>query len=323
LNGLKKNDNQLTLDGTRDYLAEENAAIDRRITKLVSIRQLRDDETLGDEFFKLAQILILCALPYSPTDETKITRRCRLSDGTKLSVTFSAMREGVSMPFGADRQLLAWMFDSALREGSPIVKWKSALQYQKDTGKTKAGKNNRDLKERFARLSGLGIVIERNGGETGASLLVIEKWNLPSSIDKHAETRERVALTEGGKGYGFQLGSHLWEEIRKHHVVLPRQLWINSSKSWRIQDASLWLYYRCYSAQSTSRVGWALLAEQFPPDKSNTWRLESLFERAVKELRVIWPEAPVAVTKEGLVFTKATVPLLPDNPSVNRVRKLK
>ena len=65
MSGLKKNDLQLTLDGSQDYLAEENAASDR----------------------------------------------------TRLSVTFGAMREGVRMPFGADRQLLAWMFDSELRKG--------------------------------------------------------------------------------------------------------------------------------------------------------------------------------------------------------------
>jgi hypothetical protein len=70
-------------------------------------------------------------------------------------------------------------------------------------------------------------------------------------------------------------------------------------------------------------VPWDSLHEQFPPDDSNSWRLKALFEQAVKELHIVWPEAQVTVVETGLLVNKAKMPLLPDNPTMNRVRRLK
>jgi hypothetical protein len=316
---------QLDLAIDRDYAAEQTLALEKRMGKLICIRQLRDDATLGDEFFKLAQALILCSLPYSRTDETKITRKTRLSNGAILYVTFTAGRANIPLPFGADRQLFAWMIDKALRQGSPLVSWSSAAEYLREIGKSPYGNNAVDLKERFNRVSGLSIMIERvsGGGERGGSYPVIERWNLPASIDMYSDDREHVALTEGGKGFGFLLSGPLWAEIKAHHVVLPRQLWLSSRGSWRLQDATLWLYYRCYQAQSETIITWDSLREQFPPDRSNTWRLKALFKQAVKEVLVVWPEAQITVMKTGLLVNKTKVALLPDNPAMNRVRRLK
>ncbi len=105
--------------------------------------------------------MLLCTLPYSTTSENHITRTARLGDGSTLTVTFSTGIPEVPLPFGSDRKLLAWVFDRAINSESPVIGWESAWEYQKELGLKRSGKNNRYLRARFHRISGLNINIER------------------------------------------------------------------------------------------------------------------------------------------------------------------
>jgi hypothetical protein len=108
-------------DGARDYSAEREAARLNTSDRVADLAVSGRDQTLGDEYIKLAQAMILCTLPHSATKETKITRRARLGDGTTLAVTFSATADGIGLPHGADRKLLFWLLDRAIRNDSPFV----------------------------------------------------------------------------------------------------------------------------------------------------------------------------------------------------------
>ena len=58
----------------------------------------RRDGSLGQEYIKLAQAMVMCALPNSPTDERQIVRRARLGADTFLEATFTANLVGVQLP---------------------------------------------------------------------------------------------------------------------------------------------------------------------------------------------------------------------------------
>ena len=62
-----------------------------------------------------------------------IWRYC-LGDGSTLTVTFSTGIPDVTLPFGSDRKLLAWVFDRAINSESPMIAWESAWEYQKEIG---------------------------------------------------------------------------------------------------------------------------------------------------------------------------------------------
>ena len=309
----------------RDYEAEQANALAVRAKQLGEMRVKRMEGTLGDDFTKFAQFNILCALPYSPTIATRVTRRSRLSDGSKMSVTFSAVRDGVALPFGGDRRLVMWLFDQALCLDSPTVPWDSGSRYLRDMGMKESGKNRQDLRDRFDRVSGLAIVVERKGIETcsGEIVALLKGWHLPSSIAGEGIDAGNVqAIDEGKKPYCFELSPALWREIKAHHVVLPRSFWAHLKGSWRVQDAMIWLVYRLYGAQSESGITWAQLREQLPQDDSNSQRMKVTFRTAVKQLLAIWPEAGVEVMRWGLQLKPSSEMLLPDDPSRNRVRKL-
>ena len=144
-------------DGQRDYSAEPEAARVNTSDRVADLAVSGRDQTLGDEYIKLAQAMILCTLPHSATKETKITRRARLGDGTTLAVTFSATADGVGLPHGADRKLLFWLLDRAIRNDSPFVPWSSAAEFSREMGLEKDGRTNKQIKERFLELPALSL----------------------------------------------------------------------------------------------------------------------------------------------------------------------
>ncbi len=311
---------------SRDYPQERTKAISKRALDVAEIREARDSGALGDDVFKLAQAMILCTLPYRPTSEVKITRKARLGDGSTLIVTFMAARDGIPMAFGSDRKLLTWMFDKAIQSDSPFVPWNKATEYSKETGINDSGKNLRDLRDRFRRLSGLVISIERRtqAGEKGKTVPVIEEFNLPPSVaSMEAEAAGQGRLPELAEIYGFKLNESLWRDIKRHNVAIPRELWLRTKGSAQLQDILLWMFYRCYSAQTESVVPWDGIRQQLPQEDSNPWRLKQLVKTAVMELRLIWPEARVEVVKEGLLVKRALAGILPDDDQMKRRRLLK
>ncbi len=90
----------------------------------------------------------------------------------------------------------------------------------------------------------------------------------------------------------------------------------------QLQDLLTFFVYRCYCAQSETVIPWAGLKEQFPQDDSNLRRLKQNVKKAVKQLRLLWPEVRIDVLPEGVWVNKAVQPLLPEDASKRRVRRM-
>jgi hypothetical protein len=317
-------------------LAVRDRAAEKRIAKgkqALRIGQLMDDRNtgkLGDEVIKIAQAMLLCTLPYSATTENHVTRTARLGDGSTLTVTFSTGIPDVPLPFGSDRKLLAWVFDRAINSESPMIAWESAWEYQKEMGLKRSGKNNKDLRERFHRISGLNINIERQdaSGIAGKNFSIIDTYNLPPSITGRKFNPNQRSLGYAAEApelppapFGISINQTLFHDIRKHHVAVPRSLWLQSKGNSQVQDMVLWLYYRCYAAKNESLIPWSALAQQFPQDK-NPRRARQHAREAIAQLRLLWPGVRVEATTTGIWVDKATQSLLLDDPSKGRIRRL-
>ncbi len=319
-----------SLKPARNRAAEQRVAKDKQALRLGQLLDDRNTGKLGDEVIKIAQAMLLCTLPYSATTEQHITRKARLGDGSTLTVTFSTGIPGVPLPFGADRKLLAWVFDRAINSESPMIAWESAWEYQKEMGLKRSGKNNRDLRERFHRISGLNINIERKdaSGIAGKNFSIIDTYHLPPSItgrtvhpDQHSLGYPNDAPDAPQAPFGISINQTLFHDIRKHHVAVPRALWLQAKGNSQVHDMVLWLYYRCYAAKTESVIPWSALAEQFPEDK-NPRRSRQHAREAIAQLRLLWPGVRVEATATGIWVDRATQALLLDDPSKGRVRLL-
>ena len=315
----------------RNYRAERLDASSSTIDAMVELQNERSLGTLGNEVIKLAQALVLCSLPPRATDQTRLSRTARLSDGSKLTVTFSATIEGVDLPYGADADLLEWLIDKAIKQDSPFVQVKSANEYLADTGRTRTGPAVRDLAKRFRRLTGLVISIDRpneKGYETFI-LPLISQSRLPKSLEPKVSEKEKgkKSISKNGKEaeiYGVMLESRLFLDARAHHISYPKIMWLKlqGAVGYRVRSIMTFLNYRCWCAQSESVIPWEAFQEQFSGNDSNPRRIKSLVKEAVGHLKVIWPEASIGLVPQGVLVGRSSVQLLPSDPKKNRVRRL-
>jgi hypothetical protein len=125
--------------------------------------------------------------------------------------------------------------------------------------------------------------------------------------------------------FGIQLEERFFQDIKKHHVAIPRRLWMQlqgQKGGPQLQDLLTFFVYRCYCAQSETVIPWAGLREQFPQDDSNPRRFKVQVKKAIAQLRILWPEIRIDVVKEGVWVDRAVLPLLPDDPTKKRIRRL-
>ena len=285
----------------RDRQSEESASQEKFVQDLVRIREKRDAGSLGMQMTQIAQAMVLCGLPYSPTKETKIVRRARLGDGSTVSVTFSAGLDGISMPYGSDRTLLHWMIDKAIKTQSPVVSWDTATEFLRDVGMADSGKNRKDLKQRYKRLTGLTIGVVRKGS-TESTVLVpfIEESHLPTSVDLRAERSGQNLLKLDEPIFGFRLGDRIFKEILQYHVPVPFELLQATKKKSQLQDLLIFLYWRSFAAQSETLIPWESLREQLWQEDSVSSRIRIRFREAITVFKTIWPELNAEAEKRGL-----------------------
>lgn len=313
----------------RHYAKERETAINNSIERISGLREDRNSGALGEEVIKMAQALILCTLPYRPTEERQVTRTARLSDGSTLKVTFTAGLTDVDMPYGNDRDLMAWLFDKAINSKTSFVTIKNATEYLRETGKQRNGDRVKELAARMRRLSGLVIGIERRGETNTLTMMLpmIAASNLPHNlaVQLNAENNGQKPLPGLENPFGIQLEERFFQDIKRHHVAIPRRLWLQlqgQKGGPTMKDLLTYLVYRCYCAESETTIPWAGLREQFPQDDSNPRRLKSNVRKAIKQLRILWPEVRIDATDKGVWVGKPPMLLLPDDPSKKRVRRL-
>lgn len=314
----------MTARKTRDRAAEIELARQNQQDAVAELAEKRGNGSLGEDYIKLAQFMILCTLPYSEQEERQVTRRARLGDGSHLEVTFTALRPGVPLPFGADRKLLVWLFDRAIRSSTPFITWDSALEYQREMGISMSGRSNQQLQARFRRISGLGINIVRDGATKERSLnyVIFEETNLPNSITGVTlEANGQQRLPELVDAFGFSMHTKLFNDIRKYYIALPRQLWRELPGTTQVQDLVYFLIWRLYSTQNETIIPWAGLREQFPGD-SNPRRIRVSAKEAIRIVQAIWPAADLRVVEQGIWVDRPSEPLLEDDTARGRIRKL-
>ena len=128
-------------EARRNYRTEVRNSRTELATKMVMLREAR----LGPspEVIVTAQFLIFMGLPNRPTSERVIRKSTRMGDGSQIVVTFTAMNEGIDLPYGSDVNMLHWMINRAVQLESPFVSWETAQEYLTWMNLSKGGRTLR------------------------------------------------------------------------------------------------------------------------------------------------------------------------------------
>lgn len=308
----------------RNRGAETQQSKERLAENLAVIRLARDSGELDREVMQLAQSLILCGLPYRPTEAIRLSRKARLADGSTVTVTFTAAIDGTPLPFGSDRTVLHFLFDKAIKTGQRFVSWETAKEFVDAMGMQKNGKNYADLRARFSRIRGLAISVLRAGpdGEGAIVMPIIRRSHLPTSVDMKSEAAGKQLLPLGnGITFGVEIDEEFFADLKLHHVPVPAMILQTTRKQSQLQDLMLFLYWRCYAAKRESLIPWVSLHQQLWQDDKKESRIKGRFVDAIKALRVIWPELDAEAMPEGLRMAppRGGVQLLLEGKSMKRV----
>ncbi len=298
-------------DVRRDWRSEELTARSRFAQAIASLRAQRQ-ENLWRELIYVSRFLTITSLPYRPTTQRQISKSCRLSDGTKVTITYSAMLDGVALPYGSDRTLLHWLLDKLSRnlstaktpeerQAASYVEWTAAADYLNEMGMNAgSGKNISDTRARWLRVSGLGIGIRVQGGpaELVEVMTLIDRAVLPSSVDSSREHRGQQRLE--GMRFGVWFTPKLVALLMQDPVPTPKELLRSMRKQSQLQDFVLFLTWRSYAAMTESLIPWSDVREQLWQGDGHEWRVKTRFAKAISVLRVIWPELQAEARRSGL-----------------------
>ncbi len=286
--------------GPRNYRKEEAAAQTSLFDAMSDFRAERRSG-VSHELVQIAHALILCGLPYRPTDATRHVRLSRAADGSLVRVTFHAVgtdREGnpIPMAYGSDRTLLHWCVDRAIKLKSNFVPLANATDFMRDVGQKSTGPNYARLRAAYQRVSAMAIVVERFGSTEGRNITpIMRNSRLPNSIKPRENTAEPI---DGP--VGIQFDQEFFNEFMRNHVPFPWAMLRSLNQKPQMQDYIVFLHWRSFAAKTTSLIPWDILREQLWQDDSNPRRIRTRFVEAIKILKVAWPELNAAAETKGL-----------------------
>lgn len=274
------------------------------LDKMVKLREARLSP--NTEIIRTAQILVLLGLPTRPVKDRQITKYSRLGDGSRITVTFTAVNEGVIIPYGADTNLLHWMINRSINTQSPFVSWNAALEYLKFANMSRSGRNMYLLRERVKRIAGLAVSIQRKNIVSSETYIlpIVRASRLPNSLMVDSYTSQNVLPFDENKkekiDFGFQFDEYFFHDFIDNNVPMLKALIQLVGEFPQMQLFIGFLCWRSWAATSPSVIPWENLRNQLWHSDSNIWRIQKRFRDTIRALRVAWPEIQAEVLPHGL-----------------------
>ncbi len=248
------------------------------------------------ELLVQAKGLLLCTLPLKRTLETRLYRRAKVGERDEILVTFAAVDSRISLPFGADRALLAWIQTRAFRDG--YVLFDSLNDFLECFHLNSSGANYARFRQRLERIANLTIQVRVTGSDVDiTNAPPLERAVFPGTppalrqlVLPDCEGGEKV-LRPGR--YGLQLSRSFHRYLRESPIPLPLELlrrFHDKPMAWDLASLAVW---RCYAASRASVVPWHSLVEHLGSHDRDRKHLRRSLCRILDQVRLLYPGFPV------------------------------
>lgn len=284
-----------------------NEALDRLINESLAIEA--EEATKAGSLGFMARAMVQATLPHKKVAGSEFTR-------TNGNFTLSLLSPSkVGLPYGViPRLLLAWVTTEAVRTKQRELELGDSLSaFMRELDMVPTGGrwgSVTRLKDQMQRLFASSVTCTYDDGATWAleSVKPIDSarlWWSPKDPDQATLWKSSVTL-----------GERFFNEITRAPVPCDMRALNALKKSPMALDIYLWLTYRLFYLRHQTAIPWAGLSGQFGADYSRLRDFKAAFQKELKKVLVVYPEAKVDAGSEdrGLI-------LLPSKPHVARARK--
>lgn len=290
---------------SKDQISHE--ALDRLITEALAIESEEAKEAGALGF--MARAMVQATLPHRKVAGNEFTR-------TNGNFTLSLLAPSkVGLPYGTiPRLLLSWITTEAVRTkqrelelGDSLSAFMRELDLVPTGGRW--GSITR-LKDQMQRLFSSSVTCTYDDGSTWAleSVKPVDSarlWWSPKEPTQAALWKSTVTL-----------GERFFDEITRSPVPIDMRALKALKRSPMALDIYLWLTYRMFYLRHQTAIPWEALSGQFGSDYARLRDFKAAFQKELKKVLVVYPEARVESGAEdrGLI-------LLPSKPHVTRLGK--
>ncbi|HBN8308974.1 TPA: hypothetical protein L3685_006042 [Pseudomonas aeruginosa] len=273
------------LERVRD-LIEAHLAIEREDAKSAG--------TLGF----MTRALAIATLPHRRQDEYRFVRK----NGDFVLTMMTAHPEG--LPFGTvPRMLLTWVCTEAVQTGERVLHLGNSLaEYLDELGMHSSGGKRGDitrLKHAMTTLFSAVISCHYEGADSWAlsNVLLADRveWWQPQNPEQAGQWQSNLQLSEP-----------FFKECIEHPLPVDVRAMRSLGKSPLALDIYVWLSHRMSYLSRRTTIPWVSLAGQFGAgyamDEQGLRDFKRAFLRELKHVMVVYPEAKVADSPNGLVL---------------------
>jgi hypothetical protein len=300
LSKIGPEDIQAVLPGHRDWQKERDAAAAKKVDRLM---ETWNKGLSGDPLF-YARILIQCGLPVEIHESTEpVERVTKIGKDEEVRVVFSQRTRGVPLPYGKDRNMAIYLAHTSVTARSSLLDWKDINPYLTLFGNyERSGRNHRIAQERFIRIANMGITAYYTRMVNGEpqtrieDISMVQGADIPGAIDELTgkwvtkQTPKQMLL----RAESLRINPRFYElylapgaSIYGKAVPIPVELVLQFADQPRDLDYALFLYWRCFAAQTESTISWEQLMRQFDSrdDAIRKWRYR--FRQVVTRMRLM------------------------------------
>lgn len=300
---------------TLPLAGQQSLLTDRQLLLLDTAVDLETGERTTDSLNYAARLWAQLSLPYrDPGDTPEWVRRngsitLRIAPGMVTSQDGTRKR---AYPFGViPRYLMTWMTTEAVRTRSRTLDLGDSLShFLGKLGMNASGASGRRMMEQLRRLTVSTMNIEDLRSEKDRWAVSGANFNVTSRYDLWFSRQDTLGQ-QPLLGSTITLSEDFYQSVIEAPVPLrPEALRALSGSPMRL-DLYTWLIYRLFNLQRPSTVSWSQLANQFGSDYAVQRQFKAAFEKNLREVRILYPQANLTVMNSGLRLMPSAPHILP------------
>jgi hypothetical protein len=238
---------------------------------------------------------ILCGLPVRkpPLDQLLFERR----NGNFLVQITGHPQFG--LPFGQDRLVLIFLATLAVRQKSPVVRFRSAAERLDCFGMAKGGKEYRRIVGAFERIFGATIFFSTESNRSTATVVHRSRFNFLQEAE--------IWYSRSADGFAGEnvitLTDEFYAEISGHPIPADLEAIKVLAAAPAVLDLFMWLSYRCFVAKGPEAIPlfgpFGLTQQLGCVEYSRPSRFRAMLEPWLRTIRSLWPECPAFISADG------------------------